>query len=92
LQWKRAGFVLSDNLLENGVFELLKHDIKIVLGVLTYTEMVMVLNWIIIKNTNIKERYMYIKEGIKTYVAFVDFYVELVVYLHSGKRHKRYIK
>jgi hypothetical protein len=34
---------------------------------------------------------MYIKEGIKTYVAFVDFYVELVVYLHRWETRQKII-
>jgi transposase len=56
--WRVGGFVLYYKRLEKGVFELPKYDIKEGLVVLTYTEMVMILDGISIININKKERYL----------------------------------
>lgn len=58
LHWRAGGFVLYYKRLEKGVFELPKYDIEEGLVVLTYTEMVMVLDGISIVNTKKKERYL----------------------------------
>ena len=58
LHWRAGGFVLYYKRLERGVFELPKYDIKSGLIVLSYTEMVMVLDGISIINTTKKKRYL----------------------------------
>lgn len=58
LHWRVGGFVLYYKRLEKGIFELPKYDIKEGLIVLTYTEMIMVLDGISIVNTNKNERYL----------------------------------
>jgi transposase len=57
LQWRVGGFVIYYKRLEKGVFELPKYDVKDVLIMLTYTEMIMVMDGISIINTHKKERY-----------------------------------
>ena len=57
LHWRPGGFVLYYKRLEKGVFELPKYDIKEGLVVLTYTEMIMILDGISIVNTKKKARY-----------------------------------
>ena len=57
LHWRPGGFVLYYKRLEKGVFELPKYDITDGLVVLTYTEMIMILDGISIVNTKKKERY-----------------------------------
>ena len=51
LHWRAGGFVLYYKRLKKGVFELSKYDIKSGLIVLSYTEMVMVLDGISSINT-----------------------------------------
>jgi transposase len=58
LHWWAGGFVLYYKRLKKGVFELLKYDIKSGLIVLSYTEMVMVLDGISSINTTKNERYL----------------------------------
>jgi transposase len=57
LHWRPGGFVLYYKRLEKGVFELPKYDIVDGLIVLTYTEMIMILDGISIVNTKKKVRY-----------------------------------
>jgi transposase len=57
LHWRPGGFVLYYKRLEKGVFELPKYDITEGLVVLTYTEMIMILDGISIVNTKKKARY-----------------------------------
>jgi len=57
LHWRPGGFVLYYKRLEKGVFELPKYDISDGLIVLTYTEMIMILDGISIVNTKKKVRY-----------------------------------
>jgi transposase len=58
LHWRSGGFVLYYKRLEKGIFELPKYDIKSGLIVLSYTEMVMILDGISIINTTKNERYL----------------------------------
>jgi len=58
LHWRVGGFVLYYKRLEKGIFELPKYDIEEGLIVLTYTEMIMILDGISIVNTKKKERYL----------------------------------
>lgn len=58
LHWRVGGFVLYYKRLEKGVFELPKYDIDEGLAVLTYTQMIMILDGISIININKKERYL----------------------------------
>ena len=57
LHWRPGGFVLYYKRLEKGVFELPKYDISDGLIVLSYTEMIMILDGISIVNTKKKVRY-----------------------------------
>ena len=57
LHWRVGGFVLYYKRLEKGVFELPKYNITQSLIVLTYTEMIMILDGISIVNTKKIERY-----------------------------------
>jgi transposase len=57
LYWRPGGFVLYYKRLEVSVFELPKYDISEGLLVLSYTEMIMILDGISIVNTKKKERY-----------------------------------
>ncbi len=56
LHWRIGGFVLYYKRLEKGVFEFPKYDVAESLAVLTYTEMIMVLDGISIISVNKKER------------------------------------
>ena len=58
LHWRVGGFVLYYKRLEKGVFELPKYNITQSLIVLTYTEMIMILDGISIINTQKKARYL----------------------------------
>lgn len=58
LHWRVGGFVLYYKRLEKGVFELPSYDIEQGLVVLTYTEMIMILDGISIINTPKKVRYL----------------------------------
>ena len=58
LHWRVGGFVLYYKRLEKGVFELPSYDIEQGLVVLTYTEMIMILDGISIINTQKKARYL----------------------------------
>ena len=58
LHWRPGGFVLYYKRLEKGIFELPKYDIEVGLIVLTYTEMMMVLDGIRIVNISKNERYL----------------------------------
>ncbi len=58
LHWRPGGFVLYYKRLERGIFELPKYDIEDGLVVLSYTQMVMVLDGISIINTQKNERYL----------------------------------
>ena len=57
LHWRVGGFVLYYKRLEKGIFELPEYDIEEGLVVLTYTEMIMILDGIRIINMHKKERY-----------------------------------
>ena len=57
LHWRVGGFVLYYKRLEKGIFELPDYDIEQDLVVLTYTEMIMILDGISIINMHKKERY-----------------------------------
>jgi transposase len=57
LYWRVGGFVLYYKRLEKGVFELPSYNITQGLIVLSYTEMIMILDGINIVNTHKKERY-----------------------------------
>lgn len=57
LHWRVGGFVLYYKRLEKGIFELPEYDIEEGLVVLTYTEMIMLLDGIRIINMHKKERY-----------------------------------
>lgn len=57
LHWRPGGFVLYYKRLEKGIFELPKYDIESGLIILTYTEMIMILDGIKIINIERKERY-----------------------------------
>jgi len=57
LHWRVGGFVLYYKRLEKGIFEFPRYDIKEGLIVLTYTQMVMILDGISIISLNKKERY-----------------------------------
>jgi transposase len=57
LHWRVGGFVLYYKRLEKGIFELPDYDIEQGLVVLTYTEMIMILDGISIINMHKKERY-----------------------------------
>ena len=58
LHWRSGGFVLYYKRLEKGVFELPKYEINDGLVVLTYTEMIMILDGISIISVSKKERYL----------------------------------
>ncbi len=58
LHWRAGGFVLYYKHLEKGVFELPKYDVAESLAVLTYTQMIMILDGISIVSVNKKERYL----------------------------------
>ncbi|MDF1881050.1 IS66 family insertion sequence element accessory protein TnpB [Sulfurimonas sp. MAG313] len=58
LHWTSSGFVLYYKRLEKGVFELPKYDIEEGLIVLSYTEMIMLLEGISIVNIKKNERYL----------------------------------
>ena len=58
LHWRAGGFVLYYKRLEKGVFELPKYDVAESLAVLTYTQMIMILDGISIVSVNKKERYL----------------------------------
>ena len=58
LHWRAGGFVLYYKRLEKGIFELPKYEIKEGLVVLTYTEMIMILDGISIISVNKKDRYL----------------------------------
>ena len=58
LHWRVGGFVLYYKRLEKGVFEFPKYDIEEGLIILTYTQMVMILDGISIISINKKERYL----------------------------------
>ncbi len=58
LHWQHGGYVLYYKRLEKGVFELPKYDIDEGLVVLSYTEMIMILDGISILNLKKKERYL----------------------------------
>jgi transposase len=58
LHWRVGGFVLYYKRLEKGVFDLPKYDVENGLVVLTYTEMIMILDGISIVSINKKERYL----------------------------------
>ena len=57
LHWRPGGYIIYYKRLEKGVFELPKYDIQEGLIVLSYTEMIMVIDGISIINTQKKERY-----------------------------------
>lgn len=57
LHWRVGGFVLYYKRLEKGVFELPSYNITQGLVVLSYTEMIMILDGISIVNMRKKERY-----------------------------------
>ena len=57
LHWREGGFVLYYKRLEKGVFELPRYDIEEGFAVLTYTEMIMILDGISIINLNKKSRF-----------------------------------
>lgn len=57
LHWRVGGFVLYYKRLEKGIFELPEYKIDEGLVVLTYTEMIMILDGIRIINMPKKERY-----------------------------------
>jgi len=58
LHWRSGGFVLYYKRLEKGIFELPKYEIEDGLVVLTYTEMIMILDGISIVSINKKKRYL----------------------------------
>ncbi len=58
LHWQPGGYVLYYKRLEKGVFELPKYDIEEGLVVLSYTEMIMILDGISIINLKKNERYL----------------------------------
>jgi len=58
LHWRDGGFVLYYKRLEKGIFEFPQYDIKEGLVILTYTEMIMLLDGISIISINKKERYL----------------------------------
>lgn len=58
LHWENGGFVLYYKRLEKGIFEFPKYDIEEPLVVMSYTEMVMVLDGISILNIKKKDRYL----------------------------------
>ncbi|OYT10543.1 MAG: transposase [Bacteroidetes bacterium 4572_112] len=58
LHWRAGGFVLYYKRLEKGVFELPKYDVAESLAVLTYTQIIMILDGISIVSVNKKERYL----------------------------------
>ena len=58
LHWSAGGFVLYYKRLEKGIFELPKYDINEGLIVLSYTEMVMILDGISILNIAKNNRYL----------------------------------
>ena len=62
LHWTPSGFVLYYKRLEKGGFELPKYDIEEGLIVLSYTEMVMLLDGISIIDIKKKERYSLVKK------------------------------
>jgi len=57
LHWRAGGFILYYKRLEKGIFKLPTYDIKDGLVVLTYTQMVMILDGISIINIQKKERF-----------------------------------
>lgn len=58
LHWTTAGFVLYYKRLEKGIFELPDYDIDSGLIVLSYTEMIMLLDGISIVNIKKNKRYL----------------------------------
>ena len=58
LHWRDGGFVLYYKRLEKGIFELPKYEIEEGFVVLSYTEMIMILDGISIININKKVRYL----------------------------------
>ncbi len=58
LHWRVGGFVLYYKRLEKGVFEFPKYEIEDGLVVLSYTQMIMVLDGISIISVPKKERYL----------------------------------
>jgi len=58
LHWRVGGFVLYYKRLEKGILDFPKYDIEEGLVVLTYTEMIMILDGISIISVNKKERYL----------------------------------
>lgn len=58
LHWRAGGFVLYYKRLEKGVFEFPKYEIEEGLAVLSYTEMIMILDGISIVSIHKKERYL----------------------------------
>jgi len=62
LHWTSSGFVLYYKRLEKGVFELPNYDIQEGLLVLSYTEMIMMLDGLSIVNIKKKERYLSTKK------------------------------
>ena len=58
LHWTSSGFVLYYKRLEKGIFELPVYDIEEGLAVLTYTQMIMMLDGLSIVNIKKKDRYL----------------------------------
>ena len=58
LHWRSGGFVLYYKRLERGVFELPKYDLEEGLVVLSYTQMIMILDGISIVSLRKKDRYL----------------------------------
>ncbi len=63
LHWQSGGFVLYYKRLEKGIFEFPKYDIKEGLIVLSYTEMIMILDGINIVNIKKNSRYLSSKKS-----------------------------
>lgn len=62
LHWSAGGFVLYYKRLEKGIFDLPSYELKEGLIVLSYTEMVMLLDGISIVNISRNERYLSTKK------------------------------
>lgn len=58
LRWTPSGFILYYKRLEKGIFELPNYDIEEALVVLSYTEMIMMLDGLSIVNIKKKARYL----------------------------------
>lgn len=58
LHWTSAGFILYYKRLEKGIFELPNYDIETALIILSYTEMIMLIDGISIINLKKNERYL----------------------------------